>query len=98
MPTLIANAIELTVPISDPSIPDFLREATADFVTKRVRPVEIVGHPWEVAWQELVKIALYKTGGDVSGIGTTWIGSFVDMNALRPFPHWEIASLGGKAA
>ena len=92
------NAIELTIPISNPSTPDFLREAMADFARKRNRPVEITGHPWGVAWQELVKVALYKTGADVSGIGTTWIGSFVGMEALRPFSQREIANLGGEAA
>jgi hypothetical protein len=92
------NAIELTIPISNPATPDFLREAVADFARKRNRPVEITGKPWNVAWQDLVKVALYKTGADVSGVGTTWIGSFVGMDALRPFSRSEIASLGGEAA
>ncbi len=92
------GAIELTIPITSSTTPDFLREAVADFVRKRNRPVEIAGRPWNLVWQDLVKVALYKTGADVSGIGSTWISSFVSMNALRPFSPSEIASLGGEAA
>lgn len=92
------GAIELTIPITNPATPDFLREALAEFVRKRNRPVEITGRPWNLVWQDLVKVALYGTGADVSGIGSTWIGSFVNMNALRPFSAAEIASLGGEAA
>lgn len=92
------GAIELTIPITSPSTSDFLREVVAEFVHKRNRPVEITGRPWDFVWQDLVKVALYGTGADVSGIGSTWIGSFANMNALRPFSPTEIASLGGEAA
>jgi len=52
---------------------------------------------WETAWAELVKIALYSHGPDVSQLGTTWVSNLMAMNALRPFTTAEITSLGGPA-
>jgi multiple sugar transport system substrate-binding protein len=53
---------------------------------------------WDVAWSDLVKVALYGDGPDVSEIGSTWLGDLVAMNALRPFEAEELALLGGAAA
>ena len=49
---------------------------------------------WDTAWSDLVKVALYGDGPDVSEIGSTWLGDLVAMNALRPFGETEIAALG----
>jgi len=40
---------------------------------------------WDTAWADLLKVALYQYGPDVSEIGTTWLSSFVAMDALQPF-------------
>jgi multiple sugar transport system substrate-binding protein len=53
---------------------------------------------WDTAWSDLVKVALYSDGPDVSEIGTTWLGDLVAMNALRPFDAQDIAALGAAAA
>ncbi len=52
---------------------------------------------WDVAWSDLVKVALYGDGPDVSEIGSTWLGDLVAMNALRPFETAELAALGEAA-
>lgn len=57
----------------------------------RVRPRLLT---WDTAWSDLVKVALYGDGPDVSEIGSTWLGDLVAMNALRPFGETEIAALG----
>jgi multiple sugar transport system substrate-binding protein len=49
---------------------------------------------WDTAWSDLVKVALYGDGPDVSEIGSTWLGDLVAMNALRPFDEKELAGLG----
>jgi ABC-type glycerol-3-phosphate transport system substrate-binding protein len=98
MPTPAAVPIELTLPVTDPAIVGFMQESLTEFTRKRLRAVEVLGSSWDAIWQELVKIALYKAGADMAGIGTTWIGSFVDMNALRPFSRIEVSRLGGEAA
>jgi len=50
---------------------------------------------WDTGWSDVMKIALYGHGPDVSELGTTWIGSIASMNALRPYNVGEIRSLGG---
>ena len=50
---------------------------------------------WADAWSELVKVALYKQGPDVSEIGSTWLGDFARMLALHNFNTADIRSLGG---
>jgi len=50
---------------------------------------------WGNAWTELVRVALYGHGPDVSEIGTTWVGDLVGMNSLHPFSHTEIETIGG---
>jgi len=53
---------------------------------------------WDTAWSDLIKVALYGDGPDVSEIGSTWLGDLVAMNALRPFGDDEIAALGRPSA
>ncbi len=60
--------------------------------------IRITGMPWETAWSDLVNIGLYRTGADVSEVGSTWISSLVAMNALRPFTSFEINRMGGEGA
>ena len=50
---------------------------------------------WGSAWTDLVRVALYGHGPDVSEVGTTWVSDMVGMNSLRPFAAREIQSLGG---
>lgn len=61
----------------------------------RVRPRLLA---WDTAWSDLVKVALYSDGPDVSEIGSTWLGDLVAMNALRPFEAGDLALLGGATA
>ena len=50
---------------------------------------------WADAWTELVKVALYKQGPDVSEIGSTWLGDFARMLALHNFTSANVRSLEG---
>ena len=50
---------------------------------------------WNNAWTELVRMALYGHGPDVSEIGTTWVGDLVGMNSLHAFNRAELESIGG---
>lgn len=51
---------------------------------------------WDTAWSDLIKVALYGDGPDVSEIGSTWIGDLVAMQSIRPFEQEHIQALGGK--
>src|SRR5687767_7369113 len=53
---------------------------------------------WDNGRSQLVNMALYKKGADVSEMGTTWLSGFTAMNGLRPFSEQEIGRLGGSAA
>lgn len=53
---------------------------------------------WDTAWSDLLKVALYGDGPDVSEIGSTWLGDLVAMNALRAFEEDEINALGRASA
>jgi multiple sugar transport system substrate-binding protein len=67
-----------------------MRAALADFEAEHHVRVGLQLFTWDTAWSELVKVALYKTGPDISEIGTTWVDNFVSLQALRPFePHEE---------
>jgi multiple sugar transport system substrate-binding protein len=51
---------------------------------------------WTEAWNELVKVALYKQGPDVSEIGSSWVNDFARMLAFRNYSTSDIRSLGGE--
>ncbi len=53
---------------------------------------------WETGRKELVNIALFGKGPDISEIGTSWCSSFSSMEALRPFTPSELISMGGSSA
>jgi multiple sugar transport system substrate-binding protein len=48
---------------------------------------------WTRGRSELIKVALYHHGPDISEVGTTWISDLIAMNALRPFSAGEVEHL-----
>ena len=61
-------------------------------------PYEIYKMVWDDAWEELAKIGLYRSGPDVSQVGTTWLEGLVVTGSVRPFTDDEVDSMGGAAA
>lgn len=49
---------------------------------------------WDTAWKDLVKVALYGDGPDVSEVGSTWLSDLIAMNALHIFAPDEIHAIG----
>jgi multiple sugar transport system substrate-binding protein len=45
---------------------------------------------WDSAWDELLRVALYNRGPDASEIGTTWLTSLVEMDALWPLTELKV--------
>jgi len=72
-----------------------LRSALADFEARHRIRVRLTVLPFAGAWAKIVQMALYGDGPDVSAIGTSWVGDFVRMAALRPYSPQEIRALGG---
>ncbi|HEY4689493.1 MAG TPA: extracellular solute-binding protein [Anaerolineae bacterium] len=73
--------------------------ALADFEARHHVRVRVnVLASWPTAWADLVRMALYKQGADVSQAGSTWVSNFLAMRALRPFTPREAAGMGGESA
>lgn len=68
-----------------------------DAFTKR-HQIKVNTHhmDWDDSWNQLVQFGLSAQGPDVSEIGTTWLGSFDTMEAVRPLTSGEIALLGSE--
>jgi hypothetical protein len=58
----------------------------------RVR-LEVIS--WNMGWQKLVEMGLYRIGADISEIGSTWIMDFVRMDALRAYSPAETDEITG---
>jgi multiple sugar transport system substrate-binding protein len=93
------HPLEFTFPSHDEDALPILHQALEDFC-KAHRNIQInfTELPWTTAWNDLVRIALYKDGTEVSEVGSTWVGSFVGMDALRPYTLPEISRVGRAAA
>src|SRR3972149_1108763 len=90
--------IELSIMARDAGPAGDIRPLLDQFEKEQHLHVRLTVLTWESAWAELVKVALYGHGPDVSEIGTTWIGNLIAMNTLRPFTPAELNMLGGSAA
>ncbi len=76
---------------------DFIQPLLAEFEARYHVHVKLRLLAWDAAWSELVKVALYNDGPDISEVGSTWLGDLMAMSALHAFGPEEIAQLG-KAA
>jgi multiple sugar transport system substrate-binding protein len=93
------HPIDLTIPSHDEDALAILRQCVENFrKLHRNVPINITELSWTTAWSDLVRIALYKDGAEISEAGSTWVGSFVGMDALRPYSLPEISKVGGAAA
>jgi multiple sugar transport system substrate-binding protein len=75
-----------------------VRAAIKRFEEETHNTVQVRVMQWEYAWPELLSYALHGNGPDISHVGSTWVGSLVKMNALRPFTPEEVKAVGGAKA
>jgi len=87
--------IELSVMKVNPPNAGGLPEALAEFEAQTRIHVNLRVIPWDDAWAELVKMAIYGDGPDISEVGSTWMPDLVGMNGLRPLTSAEVQRLGG---
>jgi len=73
---------------------DFIQPLLAEFEVKYHIQVKLRLLTWDAAWSELVKVALYNDGPDISEVGSTWLGDLTAMGALHAFQPDEITQLG----
>jgi len=90
------NNIKLSVFDHGPQAVTQLRSLLAQFQKEQSLPVQLDVLPWQGGWTKTIKTALYRTGPDISEIGSTWLGDLARMNAFSTFSPAEIGALGGK--
>jgi len=90
--------LELTIMARGTTTPADLKPLLDEFEAKSRVSVRLRALGWDTAWAELLKVALYQHGPDVSEIGTTWLGSYIGMDALRPLTDYDVAAIGGPSA
>ncbi len=86
----------------NPEIEFSVMRSSAVGITKLLERFEAEQHvhvrlhllDWDTAWSDLIKVALYSDGPDVSEVGTTWLGDLVAMNALYAFDERDLERLG----
>jgi ABC-type glycerol-3-phosphate transport system substrate-binding protein len=83
-----------------PTIPDNGKELLLQVLqahqVKTNRQINLICHDWEYYRRELVNTCIHRAGGDIAEVGSTWLGSMISMNCLRPFSNQELRELGGR--
>jgi multiple sugar transport system substrate-binding protein len=92
------DEITLSIMFRGEDMATYMQSLLEPFQQRHLVKVKLRILEWDTAWAELVKVALYNYGPDVSEIGTTWVGNLVAMNSLRPYPRAEVAACGGASA
>jgi multiple sugar transport system substrate-binding protein len=93
------HPLDFIFPFHDEDASPILRQSLEEFRrAHRDIAINATEVSWDNIWSDLVRIALYKDGAEISEIGTTWVGSFVGMDTLRPYTLPEISKVGGANA
>jgi multiple sugar transport system substrate-binding protein len=90
--------IELSIMLHSPDPAGDLQPLLDQFCARHRCRVRVKVLSWDTGWVDLVKVALYRHGPDVSEIGTGWVSNLMVMNALRPFRRLELDGIGGPSA
>jgi multiple sugar transport system substrate-binding protein/arabinogalactan oligomer/maltooligosaccharide transport system substrate-binding protein len=94
----MTSRIDLSISGRTPAAVQSLRQVLQRYEESHNCIVQLSVLGWDTIWKDMVNIGIYKRGADLSEIGTTWIGSFVSMNALRSYTPAEIEHIGGEKA
>ena len=82
-------------PLQDQAVAGEAKEFHAAHPNITVNPVRVV---WEDALTRLSTASSSGEGPDVTQLGTTWVGGFSELGALRPYTAAEIDAVGGQDA
>ncbi len=81
--------------LQDQAVAEEARKFHAAHPNITVNPVRVV---WEDALTRLSTASSSGEGPDVTQLGTTWVGGFSELGALRPYTAAEIEAVGGQGA
>ncbi|WP_327000034.1 extracellular solute-binding protein [Dactylosporangium sp. NBC_01737] len=82
-------------PLQDQAVAGEAKEFHAAHPNITVNPVRVV---WEDALTRLSTASASGEGPDVTQLGTTWVGGFSELGALRPYTAAEVDAVGGQDA
>lgn len=86
---------ELVFSLMTSDVPNATIEALMlEFRARTGTQVQLQPLSWDMAWNEMVKIAIYHNGPDVSEIGATWMSDLAGMGSIRPLTTLELRTLG----
>lgn len=84
------HTLEFSVMEHGPQELKKMQDCLRDFEAEHRARVNLRVLSWDSAWNELRNYALHGGAPDVSELGSTWVHSLINMDALRPFdPGWE---------
>jgi multiple sugar transport system substrate-binding protein len=89
--------LEITLMSAFANPPPAMRALVEDFEAEHHCRVNIHTTQWINARAELVNFTIFRDSPAISEVGSTWIGGFNAMNALRPFSNSEINWIGNSA-
>jgi len=90
------DEIVLSVMSSGPEFQPYLLKALRLFEQEYKVRVNLQSLSWRSGRSQLINFALFRSGPDVSEIGSTWLSNFATIEAIRPFSDQEIERLGGR--
>lgn len=73
-----------------------LLELLAEYGADKERIIQADHYGWGSLFGRLIDIATNKPSADVAETGTSWLGSLVAMNVLRPISRTEVQEMGGR--
>lgn len=94
----MAEELELSVMMHGVDTESDMQSLLENFERENHVKVKLTVLPWDTGWSELVKYTIFRTGPDVSEIGSTWMPSLVGMDTLEPVSDTQITRMGGEKA
>lgn len=74
----------------------FFMDAVKEFTERTGAKILVEASLWARGWAELMRVAIYKVGPDISEVDTNWVGDLVTMEAIRPFSKQEVGRIRGQ--
>lgn len=95
------NTLQFSVakPEHSQRVADFFSDLTkGDIISRLNLELKVDAVPWTRFWQFIQNKTLFKSGLDLSEVGTTWLAALIGANAVRPFSSKEIRQFGGESS
>lgn len=90
------EGIELSILHAEIDEVNIFIDAIKDFTERTGVKILVKASLWERGWAELMRVAIYKIGPDISEVGTSWVGDLVTMEAIRPFSKHDVDHIRGQ--